>query len=872
MHSQKFPLCRPHGGDIFEAARICGCSPEEIMDFSASINPFGPPDDIRMVLAQSLWKISSYPDPANTRLIESASKRFRVDPDMILASNGATELLDVLPAAFSGTRAVIPCPAYQGYEASAWKNRLKVCRVMPEDRNASLLPDLERVSAVLHEPALVFLGRPNNPTAMMPEGSLLKNLLARHPDSMFIVDESFLDFVPEERTIFSPEYENLVVIYSMTKFFALPGLRLGLGFASRKNCRRIRNFLSTWSVNAMAQDAGVFCLENEDFFQTAQKKVISARERLVAGLREISCLDVLPGQANFVLCRINELGTGAAQLAENLLHRYRILIRPADNFAGLDHSFFRVAVKRPADNDYLVSALKGFFSGNGRSKINQKVRRTPAVMVQGTCSGAGKSLMVSALCRILHQDGVRVAPFKSQNMSLNSYVTADGLEMGRAQVVQARACGLRPDVRMNPVLLKPGSDTGSQVIVLGTPVGNMNVGGYISYKKKLLDRIRQVYDQLAAEHQVMVLEGAGSPAEINLKEHDLVNMNMARHARAAVIIAGDIDRGGVFASFAGTMQLLEAWERDLVQGLLINKFRGDQGLLKSAINYISLVTGKEFWGVIPYVHNLGLPEEDSVAFKNARTVKNSEMADQVRIGIIDLPHISNFTDFDPLLSEPDVSVTVIRSPEDLDPGLDVLILPGSKNVPGDLKALRAAGLDRLIRKFADCPGAEVVGICAGLQMLGNEVADDYGLESSSKTTPGLGLLPLETRVMPGKVLSQTRAVWKCPSGRQFKIKGYEIHHGRTRVTGPVKYPMESSEGSFLGAAHPQLEIWGTYLHGIFEDDLFRRYWLDRIRTRKGLPALESVQFVYDIDQGLDRLAEVVRANISLDRVYQALGL
>lgn len=491
-------------------------------------------------------------------------------------------------------------------------------------------------------------------------------------------------------------------------------------------------------------------------------------------------------------------------------------------------------------------------------------------MILGTCSGAGKSLIAAGLCRILRQDGVDVVPFKSQNMSLNSYVTAKGLEMGRAQVVQARACRLEPDARMNPVLLKPSSDTGSQVIVLGRPVGNMDVDGYIKFKQQLFDQVKSTYDQLASEHEAVILEGAGSPAEINLKEHDLVNMNMARHAGARALLVGDIDRGGVFASFAGTMELLLDWEKDLVAGFLINRFRGQQNLLRSAIDYTRMVTGRDVLGVVPFVHNLGLPEEDSVSFKNKRNKKKNFRPDQINIGIIDLPHISNFTDFDPLYPEPDVNIVIIRDQKDFDHSLDVLILPGSKNVPSDLRALRSVGLDKTILDFAEKPGREILGICGGLQMLGLFIHDHLGLESREKITAGLGLLPLETGIMAEKTLKQVDTFWTDEV--TVPVRGYEIHHGQTRVLGRLKETVRRTSGSPLALTHPDLPVWATYIHGIFDSDSFRRFWLDRARLRKGLEPLKEIQSSYDIDSALDRLARTLRENIDLRAVYRILGI
>ncbi len=502
------------------------------------------------------------------------------------------------------------------------------------------------------------------------------------------------------------------------------------------------------------------------------------------------------------------------------------------------------------------------------SKTRSGVTR-PAIMFQGTSSNAGKSVLAAGFCRMLLQDGYRPAPFKSQNMSLNSYVTLDGGEMGRAQVTQAQACGLEPDVRMNPVLLKPSSDVGSQVLVMGRPVGVMRVREYVEYKPRAFDAARKAYDELAAEHDVMVLEGAGSPAEINLKAHDIVNMRMAEYAGAHVLLVGDIDRGGVFASLVGTMELLDQWERDLVAGFVLNRFRGDPSLLDPALEMTTARTGKPFVGVVPHVVDLGLPEEDSVSFKQGLTASSRE--GEVRVVLVDLPHISNFTDIDALASEPDVRCDVARTPRDLEgPPPDAVILPGSKNTIQDLLRLRESGIADRVLEFARTGTCEIVGICGGLQMLGKHLADPLGLESAEKQVPGLGLLPLRTELGRDKVLTRTTATHR-PSG--LTVRGYEIHHGSTRLL----QELEGSGSPFLvdEAGNPvgyaSGLIWGTYLHGVFDDDVFRRWFVNRLRERKGKPPLGRSSS-FSMEPALDRLADTMRANMDWKTVYSLLGL
>lgn len=432
--------------------------------------------------------------------------------------------------------------------------------------------------------------------------------------------------------------------------------------------------------------------------------------------------------------------------------------------------------------------------------------------------------------------------------------------MGRAQILQAQACRLEPDVRMNPVLLKPNSETGSQVIVLGKPVGNMDVGEYIRFKPRIFSTITAAYDELATEAHVMVLEGAGSPAEVNLKAHDVVNMAMARHAGARVLLAGDIDRGGVFASFVGTMEVMEEWERAMVAGFIINRFRGKQELLGDAMDYVRRFTGIETLGVVPYIHHLGLPEEDSVSFKEAKMRTGQA---ELCLVAVDLPHISNFTDLDALDLEPDVNLRIARKPEDL-VGADAIILPGSRNVFADLEYLWASGLAQAVL----ASDAEIIGVCGGLQMLGSVVADPANIESGGHVGRPLGLLPLSTQMAVDKVLSQTRATF-LPTGQD--VRGYEIHHGRTAVLeGGVPPVMTRADGIDIGWGRSDGMVWGTYLHGVFDDDEFRRAFLDRLRMRKGLAPLTAVQVVYDLEAALDRLSAVVRQSLDMDKIYALL--
>ncbi len=537
----------------------------------------------------------------------------------------------------------------------------------------------------------------------------------------------------------------------------------------------------------------------------------------------------------------------------------------------------------------------------------------PALMLQGTCSNAGKSLLTAALCRLLARRGLRVVPFKAQNMALNSFVTHDGKEMGRAQALQAAACGLPADVRMNPVLLKPTSHTGSQVIVLGEPVGQMRVGAYLRYKPEAWKAVRRAYRSLASGADVVVLEGAGSPAEINLKAHDIVNMRMARYARAHVALVADIDRGGAFAALAGTMTLLTRAERARVAGFILNKFRGDPGLLDPALHMLTRRTGKPFWGVVPMLENLRLPEEDSVSFKLGITpgldmagMKGMDGGAAAAGGVLDvlvpdLPHISNATDLDALRQEHGLRVRIVRRAEDWGQP-HAVILPGSRNTAADLRFLRATGLADAIVLFArtamERQRGVLAGICGGLQMLGRVIADPLGLEEGGQE-PGLDLLPLATRLEAAKQLLRVSGrACRCltavlPKGEipgetgallpAQEVAGYEIHHGRTLplagqeadAGGPgLRVVMADTAGRPLGwglcDAAGRARVWGSYMHGLFDADAFRHAFLAALRQDAGLAPLAGAS--YGLGPELDRLADTVEASLDMQAIYGLLGL
>lgn len=488
------------------------------------------------------------------------------------------------------------------------------------------------------------------------------------------------------------------------------------------------------------------------------------------------------------------------------------------------------------------------------------------IMLQGTGSDVGKSVIATALCRIFLQDGFRVAPFKSQNMALNSFVTKDGGEMGRAQVVQAQACRIEPHVNMNPILLKPTSDVGSQVIVEGRPIGNMRVDEYFEFKKtKALPIVKKCYERLANEFDIIVIEGAGSPAEINLRDGDIVNMTMAELADSPVVLIGDIDRGGVFASLVGTLELIQPEERERIKGMLINKFRGKKELLDSGLVMIEKRCGIPFLGVIPWFRNIVIPDEDSVAL-GQKNYKAEQFADKINIEVVRLPHLSNFTDFDALELEPDVNLYYVNTPPTESSVPDVLIIPGSKHTIADMKFLVESKFDERIQNLAT-KNTEIIGICGGYQTLGRLIIDEFKVESESGTINGLGLLPINTFFEQEKFTKQVTAI-DMATGLQ--VRGYEIHVGQPKLLEKCDVIFQISDGRFDGAKIEN--VWGTYLHGVFDEDEYRRAFIDRLRSKKGLPPLREIQFRFDQDAEYDKLAELVRNNIDMEKIYEIVGI
>ena len=616
-------------------------------------------------------------------------------------------------------------------------------------------------------------------------------------------------------------------------------------------------------ARALVQEPEIMLLDEPTSFLDAGAKLEFvallkklARERhlgIVAALHE---LELVKAVADEVVCvskdgRVDKIGSVAEVFQSEYLKK--LFCVKSDAFDET-YGFFG----EPSRRAETPRAFPDARSRNATSRVR-------FLMVQGTMSNVGKSLIAAGLCRVLTQDGLRVAPFKSQNMALNSFVTEDGLEMGRAQVMQAEACRIKPSVSMNPILLKPTDDCGSQVIVNGRVVGNMRAREYFEYKKKLVPEILAAVEKVSESADVVMIEGAGSPAEINLKENDIVNMGMARLVDAPVLLVGDIDRGGVFAQLLGTLELLEPEERARVKGLIVNKFRGDKTLLDSGIAALEERSGVPVAGVVPYTA-LALDDEDSLTERFDRRTRG-----RLNIGVVRFPRISNFTDFNVFEQFADVSVLYLRRPEEVR-DLDLLILPGSKNTVADVRWLKESGMATAIGEYARS-GAPLIGVCGGYQALGESIDDPEGVEGGGSVA-GLGLLPVKTTLRARKERRQFRGVFVAPTGPMTSLagaefSGYEIHMGETTPTveGLAEFTSE-------GTGYCRDNVYGAYVHGLFDGAEVVRRLVDALARRRGI-AIETgaaVDYAALKEREYDRLAATIREHLDMTLIYDVLGV
>lgn len=881
-----------HGGDFYLWQQETGISQENILDFSVNVRPDGMPDFIKASLFQTLNTIQYYPSKEANELKDLASQFYHLKPENFVFANGSNELFFALTRALRPNyhKAIIIEPAFSEYQNALEKNYFTIEHIITElppiisikhleetglfskeieNQQKNIIEKLKQQILSLEDNCLIFLANPSNPCgSFIPQNQLL-SIIQNKQQCLFIIDEAFIEYTKAQSLIYHLP-KNAIIIRSLTKFYALAGLRLGYLACHETFAQKIQKELPCWNVNTFAIQVAKTLFTKHKIVQNDlhkhQELSIQRKKDLYKKLLTISGLTLYASWANYIFIHLDNDYLGKKHFWLYLLEKFHITIRDCSNYYGLKTGYYRIAVRFEEDHTKLCNALSSLlFQKNTFTK-----KKTPALMLLGTSSNAGKSILTAAFCRIFTQDGYKVRPFKAQNMSLNSGVTALGEEMGRAQLVQAIACKVDPDARMNPILLKPQTDMGSQIIVLGKPIGTALAKEYYQKKNELWKYVTKAYDELANEADIMVLEGAGSPAEINLKENDIVNIKMAQYANASTLLVGDIDRGGIYASFLGTWQTFNYLEEKQLTGFLVNRFRGDSSLLAPAHTYMQNTTGKPVLGIIPYIKDLNLPEEDMAGSIWANKIqkysipKEQNQNRKLDIAIIMLNKISNHTDFEALALEQDCIVRAVRTTQDFgDP--DLVILPGSKSVVEDLKQIRSNGLAQKILEFSNKNGF-ILGICGGLQMLGKEILDPYHIETNEEKTAGLGLLPLTSTFNKEKCLT---TVENIQSPLSSSIYGYEIHHGETTMLSKNFDAYFQDSHKIYG--YVKNTIWATYIHGLFDSDNFRHEFLNYIRQHLGLNKMQHY-VPYNIEKSLDNLANIVRNNVDMNAIYQSLGL
>lgn len=892
-----------HGGDCY--------GKNVLTDHSINVNPLGMTDAMRSAAILGIEAAGAYPDILHRDLTAAVSEHVReilktekccedsmpdIDGCMVFG-NGAAELLHAAVRYEKPDRVYIASPGFYEYRAAAEQAGAELITIpLKEAEELRLTEAVPRIldrlirdhRAFPEQKSLLIICNPNNPNGSSLGRQQLLRLweTVEETGSAMLTDESFLPFFYDfrERTLLpfcfreaaAARTARLYVLHSFTKIYGMPGLRLGCLFTDEASAGAVRKLLPPWNVNIPAEKAGIAALKDEGLLRRTRELIHQEREKMVSALCVMPGIShVYPGHpdCNFILFRTEDTALAEKLLAEG------ILIRDCSDYEDLLPGTFRIAVRTEQENKGLIRAIEACLRTetetaetaeaeesaeadcrrsrqDGRSR-QERENEALCLMIQGTMSNAGKSLIAAGLCRIFHEDGFRTAPFKAQNMALNSYVTADGREMGRAQAVQAEAAGIRPEALMNPILLKPATDVGSQVIVNGFPVKNMTAQQYYKEKNGLRQTVTNAYHRLASRFDMLVIEGAGSPAEINLRQNDFVNMGMAKIADAPVILVGDIDRGGVFAQLYGTYMLLLPEERDRLIGFIINKFRGDPEILEPGIRELELKTGKPVLGTIPYM-DVRIEDEDSLSLqeKHHQSGKNGGPV----IAVIRFPHISNFTDFAPLEQGP--AELRFLTAADMLPEADLIILPGTKNTISDMKWLMETGMAAGIMK-AHAAGTPLIGICGGYQMLCDSIEDPDGTETEAGCRiRGLGLL--DGKTVLGRVKQQRPVTARrLPETRdgffgfasEMIVSGYEIHMG----TG--------TDTSAFGE-----QVFGTYLHGIFENDDFRRALLQALCGRKAIDADWETDVSYEElkERQFCKLAAILREQLDIPALIRAV--
>ena len=852
-----------HGGNIRSFEKES--KKEKILDFSANINPLGIPSWVRLILQRNFFSLAHYPDPDYILVRKVVADYYGLNINNVIPVNGISEALCFINQILEIKKVILLNPAFSEYKRGAENSGAEIIELNSLIERSELISLIEK--KLTDSDAIVYINNPQNPTGERYSKDEILHFVKKYPYSYFIIDEAFIEFTGIDGLgIKVSDYSNLIILKSYTKLLALPGLRLGVVLGNSNIIEKMKSKLPTWNVNTLSSKVLEYYYSNnpKQYIEKVYLEVKKLKNNFFKKMKDFP-IEINESVANYLLLKF--IKKDALEVFNFLLKEKGIATRRCDNFIGLNpHEYLRVAVRPEDEQEQLITALSEYY----KLDIIKRNKKTPAIMLQGTTSNAGKSLLATALCRIFQEDGYNVSPFKSQNMALNSFVTKEGGEIGRAQAIQAQACKKDASILMNPILLKPNSDTQSQVILNGKPVKHMYFKEYFEKKLEYFEDVKKSYDQLAKDSDFIVLEGAGSPAEINLKSKDIVNMNMAKYANANVYITADIDRGGMFASFLGTLSTFKEWENSLVKGLIINRFRGDKSLLDPGIKYLDDILGIPIVGCIPNIQNHMIPEEDCIEFKAGSFNDRTELKDRLDIAVIDTPRISNFTDIDALRGEPDVRLRMVSQLKELGRP-DIILLCGSKSVVSDLNFMKEAGLDRAILSMYSLGHSEIIGICGGHQFLSSKILDPHGVESNIKSFEGLNLLELKVEIGKDKKLSQVKAEflpWR------YELTGYEIHHGISTPMGTnlKEIVRDLSTNKVIGHSSLDGRVWGSYLHGIFDNNKFRRKFLDYHRSRVGKMPLGKIVYEYDVEKSIQDLAKIVRSSMDIDKIYQDLNL
>ena len=896
-------MLQGHGDDAYRYAGIRH-------NFSSNIFSHADLSGLKTFLSSRLDVIGTYPEPEPRALERLIAEQSGVEEECVLVTSGATEAIYLIAS-------LTPAPSPKGEGSDCLSTAVIFSPTFSEYADACHHANLSVVSTPLpHREGLgggsvgggpvgssAWLCNPNNPTgSVIPKADVLGLAKRYH---LLVLDQSYEDYTLAP--LLSPAEAvaagNILQLHSLTKTYCIPGLRIGYVVGAAALIGQLRQRLRPWSVNALAIEAATWLIRNHVRVLPELTAYLAEAQRLRNALHAIDGISVEPTSTNFMLCRLDErLGITAAELKEHLATRNGLLIRDASNFEGLTPYHFRVAAQTREEDDELIRSLtpdpspKGEGSNYSQEQVSPSSHQasTPLsfgrggggeavlspLMLCGTGSDAGKSVLATALCRIFRQDGYHPAPFKAQNMALNSYATPEGLEIGRAQAVQAEAAGIPCHTDMNPLLLKPQSDHTSQVVLHGRPIGNKSAYDYwkrsggdtadIDFRQEVC----AAFDRLAARYNPIVMEGAGSISELNLRATDLVNLPMARHADANVILVADIDRGGVFASVYGSVMLQTPEDRARIKGIIINKFRGDLRLFDDGRRMIEELTGVPVLGVIPYFKDIHIEEEDSVSLSGKS--KQAERG-RVNIAVVMLRHLSNFTDFDALEQDARVHLYYTNNVEEISKA-DIVIVPGSKSTLDDLYELRRNGVAQAIQR-AHRDGKTVIGICGGYQMMGVEVCDPDHVEGDLERLPGLGLLPTTTTMSGEKVTRQVQfSIYDVPSsisasdGSPVGASGsaYEIHMGETRPFGDApSQPFARLDDGREDGYRVSNRCWGTYLHGVLDNapvvDALLAPFADRFTAEA-----RSFDYAAFKEEQYDRLADHVRKHLDMARLYRIM--